>query len=398
MSIDVTRSYGIAASFAEASSKVDHIRARRSIHERRSIEIQRRSLEGLPTDDLPQPILTKAEIKEEEDLGREIDMNEHTISLPELLARLDTRLTGRTAVERTEILRRDGPNALTPPATEPEWKKFLKCLTGIFSLLLWGGSILSIAAYYIPVWAVAADPTSDMEADIGNLYIGIILAVVVLITGVFTYMQEKSSQDVMAGFANMIPTRTMVLVDGQADPVEIDAKNLVAGDVVHIKLGDKIPADVRIVESRGFKVDNSSLTGESEPQARIVECTSDNPLETKNLAFFGTLAIEGSAVGLVISTGDRTVIGQIARLATSTGDEETPLHHEIESFVQVISLIAATLAVVFFVVDLVNSTENLANRVKAGVAVLAVSCVVAYIIAVITEIVRHRRGSESVME
>eukprot|EP00769_Ergobibamus_cyprinoides_P003038 gnl/Ergobibamus_cyprinoides/4223.p2 GENE.gnl/Ergobibamus_cyprinoides/4223~~gnl/Ergobibamus_cyprinoides/4223.p2 ORF type:complete len:147 (+),score=49.44 gnl/Ergobibamus_cyprinoides/4223:558-998(+) len=127
-------------------------------------------------------------------------------------------------------------------------------------------------------------------------------------------------------------------------------------------------------------------------------CTSDNPLETKNLAFFGTLAIEGSAVGLVISTGDRTVIGQIARLATSTGDEETPLHHEIESFVQVISLIAATLAVVFFVVDLVNSTENLANRVKAGVAVLAVSCVVAYIIAVITEIVRHRRGSESVME
>lgn len=69
------------------------------------------------------------------------------------------------------------------------------------------------------------------------------------------------------------------------------------GDVVDVKFGDRIPADIRIIECRGFKVDNSSLTGESEPQSRSVEFTHENPLETKNLAFFSTNAVEGKKTG-----------------------------------------------------------------------------------------------------
>lgn len=75
-----------------------------------------------------------------------------------------------------------------------------------------------------------------------------------------------------------------------------------------VKFGDRIPADIRIIESRGFKVDNSSLTGESEPQSRGPEFTNDNPLETKNLAFFSTNAVEGTAKGVVICCGDNTVM------------------------------------------------------------------------------------------
>lgn len=74
-----------------------------------------------------------------------------------------------------------------------------------------------------------------------------------------------------------------------------------------VKFGDRIPADVRIIEARGFKVDNSSLTGESEPQSRGPEFTNENPLETKNLAFFSTNAVEGTAKGIVICCGDNTV-------------------------------------------------------------------------------------------
>ena len=96
--------------------------------------------------------------------------------------------------------------------------------------------------------------------------------------------------------------------------------NLVVGDVVVIKLGDKIPADVRIIESLGMKVDNSSLTGETELLDRIPESTNDNPLETKNIAFFSTLAKEGAGRGVVFATGDRTFIGQIASLAASAGE------------------------------------------------------------------------------
>ena len=94
---------------------------------------------------------------------------------------------------------------------------------------------------------------------------------------------------------------------------------MVVGDVVIVELGKRIPADIRIIESYGMKVDNSSLTGESLLLPRTPECTNpDNPLETKNLAFFGTLCKEGSCKGVVIFTGDNTVIGQIAGLASSS--------------------------------------------------------------------------------
>ena len=74
----------------------------------------------------------------------------------------------------------------------------------------------------------------------------------------------------------------------------LKAEDLVIGDVVDIKFGDRIPADIRIIECRGLKVDNSSLTGESEPQNRSPDCTNNNPLETQNLAFFSTSAVEGT--------------------------------------------------------------------------------------------------------
>lgn len=104
------------------------------------------------------------------------------------------------------------------------------------------------------------------------------------------------------------------------------AADLVPGDVVIIEFGKRIPADVRITESNEMKVDNSSLTGESALQLRLPECSHpNNPLETKNLAFFGTLCKEGHGKGVVIFTGDRTVIGQIANLVDSASAGETPL-------------------------------------------------------------------------
>jgi sodium/potassium-transporting ATPase subunit alpha len=78
-----------------------------------------------------------------------------------------------------------------------------------------------------------------------------------------------------------------------SEKLTLRAEDIVLGDIVEVKFGDRIPADIRIIESRGFKVDNSSLTGESEPQSRGAEFTHENPLETKNLAFFSTNAVEG---------------------------------------------------------------------------------------------------------
>lgn len=101
----------------------------------------------------------------------------------------------------------------------------------------------------------------------------------------------------MDSFKNLVPQFALVIRDGQK--VTITAEELTVGDVVEVKFGDRMPADVRIIESRGFKVDNSSLTGESEPQSRSTEFTHENPLETKNLAFFSTNAVEGNILGQV---------------------------------------------------------------------------------------------------
>merc|ERR1712110_833949 len=117
--------------------------------------------------------------------------------------------------------------------------------------------------------------------------------------------------------------------------------------------GDRIPADIRVIEAAGMKVDNSSLTGESEPQTRTPEFTHDNPLETKNIAFFSTNCNEGSATGIVIKCGDDTVMGRIATLASGLETGDTPIAREIEHFIHIITGVAVFLGVSFFILSFI---------------------------------------------
>lgn len=96
-----------------------------------------------------------------------------------------------------------------------------------------------------------------------------------------------------------------------------------------------------------MKVDNSALTGEAEPLLRTVECTNDNILETGNMAFFGTFCKEGSGRAIVIEIGKKTVLGQIADLATNSETPKTPLSIELDRFVLIITAIAIGLGIIF---------------------------------------------------
>ena len=118
----------------------------------------------------------------------------------------------------------------------------------------------------------------------------------VVVTGIFSYYQESKSSKIMESFKNMVPQYALVMRDGKK--ITMKAEELTIGDVVEVKFGDRVPADIRVIEARGMKVDNSSLTGESEPQSRGPEFTHDNPLETKNVAFFSTNVVEGDSVKL----------------------------------------------------------------------------------------------------
>lgn len=242
-----------------------------------------------------------------EELKREVHMDDHLIALDELCARYSTDAArGLTADQVPLSLEQFGPNTLTPPKTESEWKKFMAQLFGGFSMLLWIGAILCFIAYAIQVSTI-----EHVLPD--NLYLGLVLTIVVLLTGCFAYAQERKSSRIMDSFKRMVPQHARVIRDGVKDTISAD--EVVVGDLVEVCAGDRVPADIRVIFAHQFKVDNSSLTGESEPQARGVECLNENPLEALNLAFFSTNCIEGNALGLVFATGDRTVMGRIAGLA-----------------------------------------------------------------------------------
>merc|ERR1719281_1729708 len=155
----------------------------------------------------------------------------------------------------------------------------------------------------------------------------------------------------MESFKNLVPQYALCLRDGEK--LTIKAEQLTLGDIIYVKFGDRLPADLRILESKGFKVDNSSLTGESEPQSRGPDFTNDNPLETKNLAFFSTNAVEGTAKGMVVNIGDNTVMGRIAGLASGLDTGETPIAKEIAHFIHLITGVAVFLGVTFFIIAFV---------------------------------------------
>ncbi|XP_038613601.1 sodium/potassium-transporting ATPase subunit alpha-1 [Tachyglossus aculeatus] len=283
--------------------------------------------------------------KDMDELKKEVTMDDHKLSLDELHRKYGTDLSrGLSTSRAAEILARDGPNALTPPPTTPEWIKFCRQLFGGFSMLLWIGAVLCFLAYGIQA-ATEEEPQND------NLYLGVVLSAVVIITGCFSYYQEAKSSKIMESFKNMVPQQALVIRNGEK--MSVNAEEVVVGDLVEVKGGDRIPADLRIISANGCKVDNSSLTGESEPQTRSPDFTNENPLETRNIAFFSTNCVEGTARGIVVYTGDRTVMGRIATLASGLEGGQTPIAAEIEHFIHLITGVAVFLGVSFFVLSLI---------------------------------------------
>jgi len=285
----------------------------------------------------------KQDAAKTEGLKKELELDVHIVTKEELYKRWGVvdPSKGLSSEQVAKNQEEFGPNALTPPPTTPEWIKFCQNLFGGFAMLLWIGAILCFIAYGIQASAFE-EPPDD------NLYLGIVLTAVVVVTGIFSYYQESKSAKIMESFKNLVPQFALALRDGEK--VEIKAQELTLGDIIFVKFGDRVPADVRVTEAMGFKVDNSSLTGESEPQSRSIENTHENPLETKNLAFFSTNAVEGTCTGIVVNIGDNTVMGRIAGLASGLETGDTPIAKEIAHFIHLITGVAVFLGVSFFII------------------------------------------------
>ena len=253
------------------------------------------------------------------------------------------------AVKRNEEF---GDNMLSVKKKTPWYVKLLEEFISFFAILLWIGSALSFIVY-------AINPE-----DPSNVYLGVVLILVIVVSGVTTFLQNAKSESIMEGFKNFIPQQSTVIRDGKEQIVL--ATKLVPGDLIEVKEGARIPADIRIVSSNEMKVDNASLTGETEPLLRSDICSHpDKILETKNVAFFGTLCQYGKGKGVVFSIGDNTIIGQIAGLAESASTGKSTLRKELDHFILLISIIAISIGVIFFICGFLLRYTFLENIVFA---------------------------------
>lgn len=189
-----------------------------------------------------------------EDLHQELDTRDHLIPIQQLCQRLNTDTqTGMTEEHAAELLLIDGPNALSPPQITPRYVIFLKCMFDGFAAILW---ICAALCFFI--WALEWFfdlPPENIE------YFGGIIILICLISGFFAYFQESKNSNIMDSFNKMVPSRAMVIRDGRRH--DILAEEIVLGDLVEIKMGDKIPADIRVTECTNLRVENSSITGEA---------------------------------------------------------------------------------------------------------------------------------------
>jgi sodium/potassium-transporting ATPase subunit alpha len=132
---------------------------------------------------------------------------------------------------------------------------------------------------------------------------------------------------------------------------EVPVNDVVVGDIAILSTGDKVGADMRIVYSMGLKLDQSMLTGEVDPQTKAIDDTEKNALESKCLAFSGSLCVEGQGVGIVIRTGAHTLIGSLASLTTGE-DSPSTLQIEILRFVQIVTVLSLFTGMVVFIVGM----------------------------------------------
>ncbi|XP_034826290.1 sodium/potassium-transporting ATPase subunit alpha-like [Maniola hyperantus] len=276
----------------------------------------------------------------------ECHTGDHFLTPAQLEAVFRTNLnTGLTEEFANELLATHGENKLKKLKGNTYWKIFRHNLFGWFQGVLWCGAFLNFVGYILAKNDTSADEGGHSEKE--YLYLGCVIVATIIGTGLFGFYQEAKNMNVMSGFEKLVPPNATVIRDGVKKSVP--NSHIVLGDIVEMQAGEIVPADVRILTCSNFKTDMASLTGESEPISHRPECTNANPLESKNMVFFGCPITEGSAKGIVIATGELTEMGKIAGLVTGLEKEETPIAKEITHFIKIICGVAFSFGILFFI-------------------------------------------------
>jgi magnesium-transporting ATPase (P-type) len=176
---------------------------------------------------------------------------------------------------------------------------------------------------------------------------GIIFAVVVL-NALLGFIQEGKAEKALDSIRNMLSSEARTMRSGETRM--IPAEQLVPGDVVLLESGDKIPADLRLIEAKNLRTEEAALTGESVPAEKTVDAVAENATvgDRASMAFSGTMVVSGRASGLVVATGNETELGRINQLLAGVSSLETPLLRQIKKFGYIITAVIAVVSVLIF--------------------------------------------------
>jgi len=250
--------------------------------------------------------------------------NPHAISAADCLAGLGATPDGLTAPEAARRLAEQGPNRLPEVRARGPLVQFLRHFHNVLIYVLIGAAMVTGALQH---WVDT----------------GVILAVV-LANAIIGFIQEGKAEAAMAAIRGMLAPKATVLRDGRR--ISVDGADLVPGDIVLLEAGDKVPADLRVVEARGLAAQEAILTGESVPVEKgQTPVAADAALgDRRSMLWSGTLVTQGTARGLVVATGQATEIGRIGGLLAGVEQLTTPLVAQIDHFARWLSFLILLVA------------------------------------------------------
>ncbi|MGZ8982712.1 MAG: cation-translocating P-type ATPase [Methylotenera sp.] len=261
-------------------------------------------------------------------------MKIHNLSTEQSLTSLKTTLAGLAPAEAARRLVEFGPNHVEEVRHEKLILSFAREFTHFFAIILWIAATLAFLAEYF-------GPGQGMSS------LGVAIVGVIIINGIFSFWQEYKAERAVAALRQLLPQIVQALRDGSI--VEMLASDLVPGDIVLLEEGNFIPADCRLIEAFGLRVNTATVTGESLPLARNTEpSTEDSPLYAKNVMLAGTSVVSGQARAVVYATGMHTEFGRIAQLTQTAGVTSSPLQREIARLSRIVAALASGMGVVLF--------------------------------------------------
>jgi len=278
----------------------------------------------------------------------------HAAEASAVLAGLNSTIDGLSTAEAASRLTRDGPNAVPTGRRDSAIVRFIKHFDDILIYILLGAAALKAA---MGEW----------------IDFGVILAVA-FINAAIGFIQEGRAEQALDSIRSMLSTKAQVKRDG--DWTSLPAEDLVVGDIVRVRSGARVPADLRLLEANNLRVEEAALTGEAEPAAKTTD-----PVEAEagvgdrsSMLFSSALVASGSGVGVVTATGARAEIGRITTMLSQIDVFDTPLTRQIARFGKVLALIIAAMVVVMVLIGKLAHNLPFADVTSAaiGFAVAAI--------------------------